>query len=125
LKQVNKLEAATEDNESFSYLILCLEDYHQKTRQNYVASCLTNRQTTIVVGRQQIINQIVLNHTKVSRRHCTITHAQNKWMLDDGTSELQRSRNGTWLDIRTADDIQLSRTSQSYAISTGQEFKMG
>jgi hypothetical protein len=33
-------------------------------------------------------------------------------MIDDGSSDSDRSRNGTWLDVRSTEDIRLLRQSQ-------------
>lgn len=118
LRQLNRIEIS-EPEQTFSFLIVCLEDYKLKSRQNYVVSCLSDNQTSIVVGRQQT-NDIVLNHTEVSRRHCRILHQESRWWLDDGTGESLPSRNGTWLDVRTIDDLQKSKPSTRHHIPPGQ-----
>lgn len=89
-----------------------LEIHHQDTR-----ILLDNTKPVIVIGRDKGNVTLKISHAKISRKHCTLTLKQGKFILED------HSTNGTYVDQDGLDSTFVHR--ESFALIGSGKLKLG
>jgi len=96
-----------------------LEGAHKTLKIRYQGTLLVldQSQPAIVVGRDKSNVTLKINHAKISRKHCTLTLKQGKFILED------HSTNGTYVEQDGLDSTFVHR--ESFALLGSGKLKLG